>query len=135
MTAANPRYDAYAYPIQPLVDAEHEILYSRAFNAQQRQFIFEELEKLYRALLRRQTSATVTLRFTIKDGMLLSDVFIDVGQRHVGPQLSQEDRQKEYEALQAARSFPGDTATRNQQRALKKSKMYQQSREQRHGDY
>jgi hypothetical protein len=95
MATPKPRFDAYAYPIQPLVDATYELYYERVFNAQQRQLIYEELDALYHLLLRRGVFAEVTLEFQVKEGTICPQFFLGVKQRHEGQELPEEIRKRE----------------------------------------
>lgn len=78
MPAAKPRYDAYGKPLPVLADAREESLYERAYNGEQRSNIFLELERQYRALLRRGTHAEVTLHFTVHDGWIQAEIQVGV---------------------------------------------------------
>ena len=81
MATPKPRYDSYATPLAPLVDARTELLYERAFNQVQRHRIAQVLDEKYHALLRRGTFAEVVIRLTIKDGVLAQDIHAIVDER------------------------------------------------------
>ena len=81
MAAPKPRFDSYANPVQPIVDARTELLYERAFNQLQRHRVAQVLDEKYRTLLRRGTFAEVVIRLTIKDGVLAQDIHAIVDER------------------------------------------------------
>ena len=112
MASAPPRRDEYGKPIPPLVDAEHELRYERAFNKQQRKLMFDELEKIYRALLRRNINAVVTLCFIINDGMIYTEFSTDVKLTHVGPHVPDDVYLQQFEDGMRSRGVPDDIRQR-----------------------
>ena len=103
MPIPKPRFDAYANPVQPIVDAREESYYGRAFNTQQRQLIHEALDKVYHAVLRRDVFADVQLEFAVREGTIYAKFYLTVKQRHDGPELSPDVRLREQEERRASR--------------------------------
>ena len=80
MPTSKPRFDSYANPVAPLVDARTELRYDRAFNGEQRALVAQILEEKYRELLRRGIFADLVVRISIKDGMIMQELHASVDQ-------------------------------------------------------
>lgn len=83
MGAPERRVDAYGRPVQQVVEVHREVLLEREHNQVMRRLLRRLLDEQAELLLRRGTHAVVTLRFTVKDGMIAGElVTVTVENQH-----------------------------------------------------
>ena len=80
------RYDAYGKPLAALTEARQASLVDHVMNQRQRQrlhrLLEEALEEALLPLLHRGRYAELTLRCTIKDGILVAEISTQVSRVH-----------------------------------------------------
>jgi hypothetical protein len=81
MAAPRPRYDGYGKPLPDLAEARQASLFEHGTNERQRRVLMSLIETYCRELCHRGIHATVSLRWSVLDGILDANVEVTVLRR------------------------------------------------------
>jgi hypothetical protein len=84
-----PRLDSYGKPLPELTDARQAVTMQEPGNEAKISLLHALVEDACRAVLRREWYGTVTIRLTVKDGMIQPDLYagLDRNWKHLAEHL------------------------------------------------